>query len=448
MSGPEVYQLAQSPVTAHSFSPDKEQLAVSLNSNEVTIFSRKGGAWDPIDTLPDHDKLVTSIDWAPKTNRIVTCSQDRNAYVWTQVPDPQQGNALVWKPTLVLLRINRAATAVKWSPKEDKFAVASGARAIAVCSFDADNDWWVSKLLKKPIRSTVLSIDWHPNNVLLAAGSADFKARVFSAYVKDVDKKPAPSVWGEKLPFNTVCGEYSSTSGGWVHTVGFSPSGDVLAFASHDSSVTIVYPGATPTIISIKMSTLPYVALTWVSEQSIVAAGHDCQPMLFALTGDENQWRLIGSLDDSVSAPVASSPISNLRGGAPGARGGSGGASAIGRLNNEAFNRFKSADSRGGVSSPSLLQAQMTGSSSPVSAVSGSSTAVGGITEMMTVHQNTITSVRPYEFGHDGSVARVSTTGVDGKLVVWPIDFASAAANGAGAAGGLASKLAGMSIRR
>ena len=36
---------------------------------------------------------------------------------------------------------------------------------------------WVSKHIKKPIRSTVLSIDWHPNNYLLAAGSSDFKAR-------------------------------------------------------------------------------------------------------------------------------------------------------------------------------------------------------------------------------------------------------------------------------
>jgi WD40 repeat protein len=61
--------------------------------------------------------------------------------------------------------------------------------AIAICSFDPENDWWVSRLLKKPIRSTVLSVDWHPNNVLLAAGSADMKARVFSAYIKDVDKK-------------------------------------------------------------------------------------------------------------------------------------------------------------------------------------------------------------------------------------------------------------------
>lgn len=152
-----------------------------------------------------HDKLITSIDWAPNSNRIVTASQDRNAYVWSLSPDPLTGN-LVWKPTLVLLRINRAATFVRWSPNEDKFAVASGARyvssslrddvisssiyrAIAICSFDPENNWWVARQLKKPIRSTVLSVDWHPNNVLLAAGSADMKARVFSAYIKDVDKR-------------------------------------------------------------------------------------------------------------------------------------------------------------------------------------------------------------------------------------------------------------------
>jgi WD40 repeat protein len=60
---------------------------------------------------------------------------------------------------------------------------------ISICSFDEESNWWVAKPLKKPIRSTVLCVDWHPNNVLLAAGSADMKARVFSAYVKDVDQK-------------------------------------------------------------------------------------------------------------------------------------------------------------------------------------------------------------------------------------------------------------------
>ena len=88
-----------------------------------------------------------------------------------------------------MLRINRSATYVRWSPSEDKFAVASGARSVCICSFDDEAQWWASKQLKKPIRSTVLSVDWHPNNVLLAAGSADAKARVFSAYIKEVDKK-------------------------------------------------------------------------------------------------------------------------------------------------------------------------------------------------------------------------------------------------------------------
>ena len=49
-----------------------------------------------------------------------------------------------------------------------------------------ENDWWLSKQIKKPMRSTITSLDWHPNNVLLAIGACDFKTRVFSAYVKEV----------------------------------------------------------------------------------------------------------------------------------------------------------------------------------------------------------------------------------------------------------------------
>lgn len=77
---------------------------------------------------------ISGIDWAPESNRLVTCGTDRNAYVWTL-----KGN--VWKPTLVILRINRAARCVKWSPKENKFAVGSGSRLISICYFEQENDW-------------------------------------------------------------------------------------------------------------------------------------------------------------------------------------------------------------------------------------------------------------------------------------------------------------------
>lgn len=181
--------------------------------------------WGCVDVLNQHDLKVMGIDWAPNTNRIVTCAADRNAYVWTQ----SGASEAKWKPALVLLRINRAATCVRWSPLENKFAVGSGARLISVCYFESENDWWVSKHIKKPIRSTVTSLDWHPNNVLLLAGSTDYKVRVFSAYIKDIEEQPQPTPWGSKMPLGALMAEFknsSSAGGGWIHSVSFSGDGN------------------------------------------------------------------------------------------------------------------------------------------------------------------------------------------------------------------------------
>uniref|UniRef100_A0A8D0L2T5 Actin related protein 2/3 complex subunit 1B n=2 Tax=Sphenodon punctatus TaxID=8508 RepID=A0A8D0L2T5_SPHPU len=156
------------PISCHAWNKDRSQLAICPNNHEVHIYKKDGAKWNKIHELKEHNGQVTGIDWAPESNRIVTCGTDRNAYVWTLKSN-------VWKPTLVILRINRAARCVKWSPKENKFAVGSGSRVISICYFEQENDWWVCKHIKKPIRSTVLSLDWHPNNVLLAAGSCDFK---------------------------------------------------------------------------------------------------------------------------------------------------------------------------------------------------------------------------------------------------------------------------------
>ncbi|PWN51507.1 putative Arp2/3 protein complex subunit sop2 [Violaceomyces palustris] len=417
----QIHQLSLGPLTAHSFNADRSKVAVSPNSNEVFIYSSTPSGWVLEHTLAEHDKLVTGIDWAPNSNRIVTCSQDRNAYVWTL---SQEG---IWKPTLVLLRLNRAATFVRWSPNEDKFAVASGARIISICSFEEDNDWWVAKHIKRPLRSTVLSLDWHPNNVLLATGCADMKARVFSAFIKGVDAKPPPSVWGERLPFGTVCGEWGTPAGGWVHGVAFSPSGDVLAFVGHDSSLTIAYPTGPETparaVHVLRSPTLPHVTLTFVSENQIVAAGHDCQPVLFEGDADSG-WSLVKSLDTAGAAASKGAPPPPPPK-APGLAASTGG---VGRLNNEAFNRFRSADAKGSTASPSALAPGVGagvgpgGSSGSVAkhlgAVAGASVGADG--ELHTTHQNTITSVRPYS-GTRENVDSVSTSGVDGRLCVFKV---------------------------
>jgi actin related protein 2/3 complex, subunit 1A/1B len=237
---------------------------------------------------------------------------------------------------------------VRWSPSETKFAVGSGDRVIAICYFEEENDWWVSKHLKKPIRSTITTVAWHPNSVLLAAGSTDAHARVFSSFIKGVDQRPEPGVWGERLPFNTVCGEYLNNSAGWVHSVSFSPSGDVLAFASHDSSITVVYPGGPEqpprAIISIPTQLLPFMSILWNGEDEIIAAGYDCQA--FRLKGGESGWQLHGTVE------------SKGRPGVSDAR------------EESALNMFKQMDLKGKVKDD---------------------------TQLGTVHQNTITMIRPYQ---------------------------------------------------
>uniref|UniRef100_A0A0B7AQ79 Arp2/3 complex 41 kDa subunit n=1 Tax=Arion vulgaris TaxID=1028688 RepID=A0A0B7AQ79_9EUPU len=301
----EIHDFGVAPVTCHSFNKDRTGLALSLNDSDVKIYKKSGNKWQETDTLSEHGQRVTSIDWAPISNRIVTCSADRNAFVWML-----EGGK--WKQVLVIPRINRAATCVRWSPKENKFAVGSGSRLIAICYYDVENNWWVSHHIKKPIRSTVTCLDWHPNNVLLVAGSTDFKCRVFSAYQKDVDEKPRPCSWGTKMSFGALMAEFSNGGGGWVHSVSFSPSGDRIAWVGHNSSVSIVDANKGNELFVIKDSFLPFMGITWITENSLVAAGYDCNPTLFSYNG--GKAILVGQLDqpqEKESSTMRSASLNN-----------------------------------------------------------------------------------------------------------------------------------------
>lgn len=218
----------------------------------------------------------------------------------------------------------------------------------------------MSKHLKKPIRSTITSVAWHPNSVLLAAGSTDAHARVFSSFIKNVDTKPDPGVWGERLPFNTVCGEFLNNSAGWVHSVAFSPSGDSLAFAAHDSSITVVYPSGPEqppkAVLTISTQLLPFKSLIWKSEGEIIAAGYDCEALRFK--GGVSGWQLAGTVESKA-------------GSGPGQQ-----------REESALNMFKQMDLKGKIKDD---------------------------TQLKTVHQNTITTIRPFAVS-GGNVARFSCT--------------------------------------
>jgi len=353
-SGIDTHSFGVEPITCHAWNKERTQIAVAQNSHEVKIYSKK---WELLHTLSEHTQRVTSIDWAPSSNRIVTCGTDRNAYVWTLNGGDE------WKPTLVILRINRAATCVKWSPNEDKFAVGSGSRLISICYFEEENDWWVSKHIKKPIRSTITCLDWHPNNILLACGSTDFKVRVFSSYVKEIESKPTSTCWGKKMSFGCVMKEFASSyDSGWVHDVSFSANGERLAWVSHGSAVHVAHPEKEE-VERYKSNTLPFMTLVWAGPSSLVTAGHDCVMLLFNVD-DENKVTFVKKLGQ----------------------------------------RGKKEDKK--LSAMAMFQSLDTKATAKKDA------------EKDSVHQNSITQISIHT-GTKENVTKLTTTGADGQLVTW-----------------------------
>ena len=74
MAAPEVHHLFHDPVADHSFSEDKQTLAVARETN-VELYGRSGSKFALKDELKGHEKTVTSVDIAPTSGMIVTCSQ-------------------------------------------------------------------------------------------------------------------------------------------------------------------------------------------------------------------------------------------------------------------------------------------------------------------------------------------------------------------------------------
>ncbi|CCX29564.1 ARP2/3 actin-organizing complex subunit Sop2 [Pyronema domesticum] len=395
MPTPEAQLLFHQPIPDHAFSQDRQLLAVARGS-KVLLYSRAGNEYAKQDQELDINKqTITSVDIAPNSGRIVTCSQDRNPYVWEQQPTGE------WKASLVLAGLKRAGTQIRWSPDETRIAVGCGSGAIAICYFDEGNNTWLGKhVLTKQTYSTVLSLAWHPNSKILASGYADSKTRVHSALARGFDKARVKKLeeiiteWGNYevstkesggspvyTKNNTVFAEFTNPSGGWVHAVSFSPSGEALAYAAHDSSITVVYAhkslreeaGQTVADFSysrftVSTTLLPFTSLLWSREDQIIAAGHDCYPVIFQNSGEG--WALTSKLNALQLA-------------------GTGGEEA----EESAFNKFRQMDSMGTTSKDVLG----------------------------TIHQNTICSLRPYEMGPHGDVVRFSSSGRDGRLVIFPV---------------------------
>jgi len=360
-------------ITTHAWSPDRTKVAFCPNNNEMHIANYADGKFSTVSILREHDKVITSLDWSPKNNRIVSCSQDRNAYVWTFTAgkaDPQ--------PVLVMLpRLNRAAIQVKWSPDETKFALTTGQNSVNICYYEKEQDWWVSKRVENH-NSSVLCTDWSPSGSILATGSSDNKVRLFMGLLKALKETPQ-CIFGSAKPPKPQSQLAEFQAGGWVHSVAFSEDGKSLAWAAHDSTLSIatIPDDRKPSqddVFTLYLKGLPFTKIAWLGKDMILGVGHDPNPVL--IVRGPSGWVEGQKLDDPSKRT---------------------GMQKRGSVVSDAFKKFESRSFRG--------------------------ESEGASTTLKTLHQNCITDVRVMAQS-GGAVTKLSSVGLDGRLVVWDVPSA------------------------
>jgi len=270
---------------------DRTMLAICPNTCDLVIYKIDGKKFEELYTLQEHTQVISSVDWSPITNKIVTCSHDRNAYVWTL--DEKEN---IWRKDLVLLKLKRAATYIRWSPDGTRFIVATGTNKVRLCEYDQTENWWKSFTLshKDP---TGLTCEW-VNNVHFVLTTTSRHCFYMTTNTDEADEIAAKTKKSKKDK-KPVFFSDSWPSQGWTNAAAASPSGNWIAYTSQDSYIRFIKKeeiGAEdPPVHKLNINGLPLLSIAFINDNTLIGAGFDCSPRLFFRTDD--QWEDLGLLD-------------------------------------------------------------------------------------------------------------------------------------------------------
>ena len=377
-----VYKVAKT-VACHCWNKDRTQIALATrNSNTIQIYSNCASSkfedWKLVHTLSGHDLPITSLDWDPNFNRILTCSEDCNAYVWNW----EEGT---WIPTLVLLKIKRAALCCRWSPDGRSFAVGSSERKLRICTFNTDQNLWVNpsglhaKLereneaetgsetptVSNKSRGSIFCICWDRTGQLLCRGSLDGSMSIVSTYYDPSQPiQECPFDITSKDLFGFVFGDKCDV----VESIAVSLNNTVIAYADRSSDVHVLeFTGHAMRKQTVHCPSLPFTSLLFVRDDVIVGGGYDGD--LHVLSKQSDAWEYRGVADLSSA----------------------GGRQGMSSSFKERINKLQSG----------MQSKQVKNNSSP--------------------HQNMILEIR--EMQKTGNVVtKISSCGLDGRIVVWNME--------------------------
>lgn len=168
----------------------------------------------------------------------------------------------------------------------------------------------------------------------------------------------------------------SNQGGGWVHSVSFSSDGNKICWVGHDCAINIADVTNGMAVFKLKTEFLPFLSCHWISPTSLVVAGHSCIPVIYSVDRN-NKITLSGKLDQTQKKE--STGISAMR-------------------------KFMEMDKKG---------------------CSDSDDA-----NFDSVHQNAIASICVYDGDKASGVRKISTSGLDGQVVIWDLTTLSQSMQG------------------
>lgn len=137
----------------------------------------------------------------------------------------------------------------------------------------------------------------------------------------------------------------------------------------HDAAINVAEAGGQQQVSKLRTEFLPFLSCTWISAGAVLVAGHSCVPLIYSVDEKDNQIRLAVRLDQSQKKEAA------------------------------------------GISAMRIFQS-----------LDRNSRTENADTSLASIHQNAIACVCVYRGDKQGGVQMVSTSGLDGQLVIWDLD--------------------------
>lgn len=145
--------------------------------------------------------IVSTLDWHPLTNKIISGSYDKNLYVWSYNESRNE-----WAPTLVTFKQKLSILSVRWNKHGDKFVAATTTNKLTVGYYEESLNWWKGEDIKAH-KSAITSVCFSPDGMAVLSGSTDLKVMLHSVYLEELDKNKTPNDFSDensKVSINVI----------------------------------------------------------------------------------------------------------------------------------------------------------------------------------------------------------------------------------------------------